>query len=349
MTEPDQAIIARMSSDFAAITAYLARASADLRHLELVVAQRQAQPLPPPAPWSPAAPPPQPPQPAVAAPRSEGWIGKALAIAGVAVTLVGVALLLVLAAQAGILRPGFRVVAGAALAAALVGVGWRLNAKPGGRVGAIALAATGIAAAYIDVIAVTTIYHWVAAPVGLVIAAVVAFGGLLLARRWDAQHLGSLVLVPLIGLGPVVADGFTPLLIGFMLALGAVSVPVALGRDWIGMHAARMAVTTVPLMISLVLATFDTARSPLLAVACAVAGLVAICSALLLLRHTRRTGAMAVLTAVGTLPVLTASLAVDRMVAAPMAASLAVVLLVVVLGGDRLPGMTARARTVWSA
>jgi Predicted membrane protein (DUF2339) len=80
-----------------------------------------------------------------------------------------------------------------------------------------------------------------------------------------------------------------------------------------------------------------------------VAGLVAICSALLLLRHTRRTGAMAVLSAVGTLPVLTASLAVDRMVAAPMAASLAVVLLAIVVGGDRLPGMTAPARTVWSA
>ena len=38
--------------------------------------------------------------------------------------------------------------------------GW-LNRRPGGRVGAIALAATGIAAAYIDVIAVTTIYGWV--------------------------------------------------------------------------------------------------------------------------------------------------------------------------------------------
>ena len=53
--------------------------------------------------------------------RSEGWIGKLLAVAGVAVTLIGVVLLLVLAAQAGILRPEFRVAAGAVLAAALVG------------------------------------------------------------------------------------------------------------------------------------------------------------------------------------------------------------------------------------
>ena len=36
-----------------------------------------------------------------------------LAIAGVAVTLIGVVLLLVLAAQAGILRPEFRVAGGA--------------------------------------------------------------------------------------------------------------------------------------------------------------------------------------------------------------------------------------------
>lgn len=91
-------------------------------------------------------------------------VGKLLAIAGVAVTLIGVALLLVLAAQAGILRPEIRVAGGAALAAALVGVGVWLYRRPGGRVGAIALAATGIATAYIDVIAITAIYDWVSAP-----------------------------------------------------------------------------------------------------------------------------------------------------------------------------------------
>ena len=190
MTEPDQAVIARLSSDFAAMAAYLARASVDLRQLERIVAERPVAPAQPVAPtyWQPPAypPAPQPPAPVPAPPkppRSDGWIGKALAVAGVAVTLVGVALLLVLAAQAGILRPGFRVFAGAALAAGLVGVAWRLVDRPGGRVGAIALAATGIAAAYIDVIAVTTIYHWVSAPVGLTIAAVVAVAGLMLARR----------------------------------------------------------------------------------------------------------------------------------------------------------------------
>ncbi|MGH3580539.1 MAG: DUF2339 domain-containing protein [Mycobacterium sp.] len=356
MTEPDQAIIARLSSDVAVIGAYLARASADLVQLERIVAQRSAQPQFQAQPWSqpwpapayqqpPTAQPAMPaPHPAPSGPRSDGWIGKALAVAGVAVTLVGVALLLVLAAQAGILRPEVRVFAGAALAAGLVGAAWRLKQRPGGRVGAIALAATGIAAAYIDVIAVTTVYDWVSPPIGLVIAAVVGCAGLLLARRWDTEHLGLLVLVPLIGLAPVVADGFTLVLVGFMLALGAASVPVQLGKDWVGMHAARMAASTLPLLVALALE-----QSPLLAVACALAAALAIGSALILLRYTKNAVAMALLSAAGTMPVLAASIAVDRVIAALLAAVLAVALFVVVLLGERLPMVTAPVRTVWSA
>ena len=127
---------------------------------------------------------------------NEGWIGKLLAVAGVGVTLTGVVLLLVLAAQAGILRPEFRVAGGVALAAGLVAVAIRLKSRPGGLVGAVALAATGIAAGYMDVIAVTTIYKWFPAPVGLIVAALIGGGGLTLARLWDSQHLGVLVFVP---------------------------------------------------------------------------------------------------------------------------------------------------------
>ena len=94
-----------------------------------------------------------------------------LAVAGVAVTLIGVVLLLlVLAAQAGILAPPVRVGAGAVLAVGLVGVGVLFNRRIGGRIGGIALAATGIAAAYMDVIAVTTVYHWAPPVFGLLIA-----------------------------------------------------------------------------------------------------------------------------------------------------------------------------------
>lgn len=382
MTEAHRAVVARLSADFASISQQMARVSADLRVLDQLLTttpqpvpapQPVPYPMPYPAPfvpyapppagyWPPAAPPPpqpvvppRPPVPPPAAspqpsePRSEGWIGKVLAVAGVTVTLTGVVLLLVLAAQAGILRPELRVAAGAVLAAGLVAAGIRLNTRPGGRVGAIALAATGVAAAYIDVIAVTTVYAWVAAPVGLVLAAVIAGGGLTLARRWDSEHLGLLVLVPLIGLAPVVTDGITLLLLAFMLALAAASLPVQLGRDWIWLHAARVAACTLPLLVALAATGIGGRDDVALAGACAIAALLAVISALILLPYTANRAAMAVLTCVGALPVLSVSLAVGRAAAALMIAALAATMLALALIGDRLPGVPGIVRQVWSA
>lgn len=295
----------------------------------------------------PAAAPPRP-APAVRPERSEGWIGKALAVAGVAVTLTGVVLLLVLAAQAGILRPEFRVGAGAVLAAGLVGAGWWLYRRPGGRVGAIALAATGVAAAYIDVIAVTTIYDWVPAPVGLMLAAAIGGGGLALARRWNSEQLGLLVLVPLIALAPVVTDGVTLLLIGFMLALSAAALPVQFGRDWTGLYAARIAAATLPLLIALAAGESDGPDDLLLALACGLAAALALAGGLLVLRWTTKPSATAVLTACGVLPVLCVAAAVDRVIAALMAAALAAALAAIVAFGERIPGVGLVVRQIWS-
>jgi uncharacterized membrane protein len=335
MTEPEQALISRLSADLATMTSYLARASSDLRELQRITAQRSPQPV------AQA----QAPQ----TPRSDGWIGKVLAVAGVAVTLVGVVLLLVLAAQAGILRPEFRVAAGAVLAAALVGTGWWLGTRPGGRVGAIALTATGIAAAYIDVIAITTIYAWVPAAVGLVIAAVVAGGGLTLARRWNSEQLGLLVLVPLIGLAPVVTDGITLLLVGFMLSLSAATLPVQLDKDWTGLHGARVAAATLPLLIALPLANPVLGQTSWLVGACGIAALLAIAGALLLLPRSSRPVATVLLAAAGTIPVLALSAVAGRVTAALMAAGLAAVMLAVAAVGKRLPNVTDAVRQVWTA
>src|SRR6478735_599447 len=231
MTAPHDAVVSRLSANFASMSAQFAKVSADLTELDRLLSQRPNVPQPAPHPVAPpmyipqphqpyappaavyAPPPPMAPPPRMTPPpappreprppRDSNWIGKVLAVAGVAVTLIGVVLLLVLAAQAGILRPEIRVGAGAVLAGALVVVAARLNSRPGGRIGAIALAATGVAAAYMDVIAITTIYRWVSAPFGLVLAAVIGGGGLILARRWDSQHLGLLVLAPLMVLAPI--------------------------------------------------------------------------------------------------------------------------------------------------
>jgi hypothetical protein len=280
-------------------------------------------------------------------PRDEGWIGKLLAVAGVAVTLIGVVLLLVLAAQAGILRPEIRVAAGAALAGALVFVATRLHARRSGRVGAIALAATGVAAAYMDVIALTTIYAWVSAPAGLVIAAVIGSGGLMLARRWDAQHLGVLVLIPLLLLAPIVTGGITLLLVGFMLALSAASLPVQLGRDWIWMHCARTAAATVPLLVALIAVYFDDRRDLWLAGACGIGAALAIAGALILLPRTDNRIMMALLAVAGVLPTLCVALAADRAVAALMAAAVSAALLAIALNGHRLSGVDDAVRQIW--
>lgn len=285
-----------------------------------------------------------------ATPRpSQNWIGKALAAAGVAVTLIGVVLLVVLAAQAGLLAPPVRVAAGGVLAAALIAVALWQYGRPGGRVGAIALAATGIATAYIDVIAITTIYEWVPAVAGLVISAVIGGGGLTLARRWDSEHLGLLVLVPLTVLAPVVVGDITLLLIGFLLALSAATLPVQLGRDWTWMYAARTAAGSGPVMLALIGASFGSHPQPWLAGATAIAALLAIGSALILLPNSAHRTGVAVLAAAGALPVLGVAAAVDHVIAALIIAALAASLLAVVLLGANWPGVTRAVRQVWSA
>jgi uncharacterized membrane protein len=377
MSAPQHAVVSRLSANFAAMSAQFASMSADLAELDRLLGQRvsappyapqyTSQPRPAPQPmfppsamaYSPPPPPPgpwpsAPPRPPLAAPPPKppgdrSWIGKVLAVAGVAVTLIGVALLLVLAAQAGLLRPQIRVGVGAFLAGALVAVATRLNIRHGGRVGAIAVAATGVAAAYMDVIAATTIYHWVNAPAGLVLAAVIGGGGLTLARRWGSQHLGLLVLVPLIVLAPIITDGITMLLIAFMLAISAASLLVQLGRDWLWLNAARIAAPTFPLLIALVAARVGDGNDAWLAGGCAIAAMLAIAGALILLPSTSNRAVMALLTAAGSFPVLCASAALASTVAALMAGGLAAALLAIVLVGDRLPGVSKIVRQVWSA
>jgi uncharacterized membrane protein len=368
MTQYHPSALARLSEEFAAMSYQMNRVAGQLSEVERLLAGQVGVPVPPPAPtpapvhpmvrptMPPPVPPPPPPPPRVslterlAAEEGQGWIGKLLAVAGVAVTLVGVVLLLVLAAQAGILRPEIRVAAGAVLAAGLVGVAVRWNRRAGGRTGAIALAATGVAAAYIDVVAVTTIYEWVAPAIGLLLAAFISGAGLTLARRWDSQHLGLLVLVPLLILAPVVVDGISLLLIGFMLTLSAAALPVQLGRDWIWLHAARTAAATVPLLIVLAGIPFGSGDDPwLLGGACGVAALLAVAGALILLPSSANRVAMALLTVTGTAPVLLAGLIVNRALGALLAAALSALMLAVVTAGRRIPGVVGPVVQIWSA
>ena len=72
----------------------------------------------------------------------------------------------------------------------------------------MALVATGAAAAYLDVVAVTSGYGWVRPAPGSCSAGLVAVGGLHLARRWGSELLAVLLVAGAAGLAPVVAQGF---------------------------------------------------------------------------------------------------------------------------------------------
>ncbi|MGV0749531.1 DUF2339 domain-containing protein [Mycolicibacter minnesotensis] len=349
MTEP-HAVLHRLTAECHALSWQLYRVSTELAELDRAL-HTPAPQIVPTAQMAPAvlpvrpAPPTVEPKP-VTGEGDSGWIGKVLAVAGVAVTLVGVVLLLVMAAQAGILGPQIRVAGGFVLSALLVGAACRLHNRPGGRTGAIALAATGIAAAYLDIIAITAYYQWVPAAVGLVVAATAGGAGLALARRWNSEHLGVLVLVPLIGLAPIVTGDVDLLLIGFLLALSAAALLVQLGKDWTGMFAARIAAATLPLLVALVGIGGDVW---LVGGACAVGALLAVVSGLMVLPTTTRPAAIALLTAAGTLPVLAAGATVDPVPATVLAATLSVIMLAIVGAHRALPPVVVQIFSALSA
>lgn len=155
----------------------------------------------------PAAPPTGRPSPRVATPawRRPGFMAKLLALVGAGVTLIGVAFLLVLAAQYGMFGPEARTISAALLAAVLIALAFVVRRRDPRNVGAPILAATGVAAAFLSVVTATVIYGWLPSLLGAGLAALIGLGGMLLARRWDNEWvalvsvLGGLVLAAYIG------------------------------------------------------------------------------------------------------------------------------------------------------
>jgi uncharacterized membrane protein len=163
---------------------------------------------------------------------NDGAGSRLLAWVGGAVTLLGVVLLLVLAVQRGWLGPLPRVLGGAALGGALIGIGLWVHRSPNGRTGAFALAATGIAALYLDAVAATVLFDYLPTIGGLVAGLLVAVGGLLLAARWDSHVLGTAVVVGSAICAPLITQGFTPLVVGFLLMLQIATTPIQLRKNW---------------------------------------------------------------------------------------------------------------------
>ncbi|GGU20468.1 DUF2339 domain-containing protein [Lentzea flava] len=193
---------------------------------------QQQWPQPPPQqPWAP----PQPRESLFEKLGKDGAGSKLLAWVGGAITVLGFVLLLILAIQRGWLGPLPRVIGGAVFSGALVGIGIWLHRNPAGRTGAFALAATGFAGLYLDVIAATSLYEYLPPPVGLVVGLGVAATGVVLALRWDSQTLAVGVVAACAICAPILTEGFTVLLVGFLLVLKMASTPVQIQRNWPGL------------------------------------------------------------------------------------------------------------------
>jgi uncharacterized membrane protein len=177
----------------------------------------------------------------------DGAGSRLLAWIGGAVTLLGVVLLLVLAVQRGWLGPLPRVLSGAALGGALIGVGLWVHRSPNGRTGAFALAATGIAALYLDAVAATTLFEYLPELGGLAAGLVIAIAGLLLAARWNSVVLGTAVVVGCAVCAPMITKGFTPELVAFLLMVQVATTPVQLKKTW---PSVALAAGAAPLLAS---------------------------------------------------------------------------------------------------
>lgn len=206
-----------------------------------------AVPVPPPAAAPPVLPPVAPVPVALREPwwQRDGVIAKVLAAVGAGITLIGVAFLLAIAIQAGYFGPLARVLSGAVLAGVLVGAGLLVRHRQDNVVGALGLVATGFAAAYLDVLAVTRIYEWVPAPLGLALAGLVALAGLLLARLWDSQLLAVIIVLGVALLAPFVGDTHVLLVGSFLVLLTMVGYAAQVGRDWPALDVARVVPTTL--------------------------------------------------------------------------------------------------------
>jgi uncharacterized membrane protein len=176
------------------------------------------------APWGDApAPPPRRARSPISGARVLAWTGGG-------VTLLGVVLLLALAASRDWFGPPVRVAGGALLGVALIGLALHLHRRAAARVGALALAGTGFATLYLVVVAATELYEYLAPVPALLVALAVAAGGLGLADSWRAQLLGVGVVAGAALLAPALAWGW--LLVALVLALQLAALPVVLRQHW---------------------------------------------------------------------------------------------------------------------
>lgn len=271
---PQDALLARLDDDLAGLSREVDRIRSQVHAARSGPAAAPQAPAPaptpapapaapgwpPPAPWAPPVAwtpprgpgaPPRPPRSPRAArtpratprvmPRPTWTPARLLAVTGGATTVLGVVLLLVLAAGRGWFGPEARVVGGALLGLVLVGVGVRVRRRaaaeaadgsPAAPAGAVALVATGVAALFLADVAAVALFDLLPLALAAPLALAVTAGGLALADRWRHRGLALGVLVASALAAPLVVGAPTPTLVAVLIAAQIAAVVVARRRAW---------------------------------------------------------------------------------------------------------------------
>ena len=120
---------------------------------------------------------------------------RGFAIAGGAVTALGIGFFFVLAANRGWIDEGARIALGALVSALAVGGGLLLRARYGQYLSALAAVGAGIAGAYATLAAAAVRYDLVPDPLALPLAGLIAAVATAIALRWDSQLLAAIGLL----------------------------------------------------------------------------------------------------------------------------------------------------------
>ena len=253
------------SADLAKRVAFLERRVSELQTIvdglqagRATAPSRAAAPQPP-SPHAEPAPPPRPPAPvqvpATAAPPtapplqlkvSTGFDwgrtmsaadlmgAKALAYAGGIVTLLGVVFFFVLAVNRGWIGPGMRVAFGGVASGIVFGAGLWLQRRYETTYSALVAVGTGIAGAYITLLAAVSLYDMVSKPVALVLAAVIASIAVAVSLVWETEMVAGFGLIGamIVPATLVFQGGLREIGTAFVAVVFAGATIVAVRRRW---------------------------------------------------------------------------------------------------------------------
>jgi hypothetical protein len=177
-------------------------------------------------------------------------IAEIFAVVGSAITLLGVAFVLLLPDQE-VMPDLTRAGIGLGLAAVAVAVALVQHRREPSNIGSQALMATGIASAFLTVLALSTLFRGpsgeplVPAIAGTVIGGLISLGGITVARWWRSEWLAVLAVLGALILAPYLA-GREPLWpMAFMLVMTAVTAAFQHKVDWVGLLLARFLPTSL--------------------------------------------------------------------------------------------------------